>query len=523
MKRNLLKVIGISFLVFFVLSWVIPTGTYSSGKLTTASISPVGLVDLFNKPISAFVTFALYGVVFAVIGGFYGVLEKAGILERVTSNFASSFKGRENKFLILTIILFSILSSLSGLIIPLFVLVPLFAATLFKLNYKKVTVLASTVGAIMVGSIGSTLGFNISGYTKNILSLEMDNLIVIRVILLVLLTVLLCITILISSKKDRDKKEVKEAQDNDDKKTIVKKAVNSSSVKKTNNSSSAKKTTNSSKKNVKKTTKKKTNTKNMAISKSVKKVSDKKVKSLVPFWIILVLMFIITVIGMYNWYYSFGIDVFNNLHESIMKVKVSDFEIFKNLLGGVSQLGYWSNIEFSALLIFTSFIIALVYRMSINEYVESFIAGMKKWIPTSIYVCLANVVLVVLYQAMQYGTGTLVETINGTLFGLTDGFNPIITGISAFVGSFFYNDLYYLLSSMSSFTSGFSKADLKVAGVIIQSMYACAMLILPVSTTLIAGLSMFDVKFGKWIKYIWKFALLAILIVMLVCGIFTLM
>ena len=55
MKRNLIKVIGISFLVFVLLSWIIPVGTYTGGELSTDSISPVGLVDLVNTPMSAFV------------------------------------------------------------------------------------------------------------------------------------------------------------------------------------------------------------------------------------------------------------------------------------------------------------------------------------------------------------------------------------------------------------------------------------------------------------------------------------
>lgn len=522
MKRNILKVIGISFLIFFVLSWVIPTGTYSSGKLTTNSIAPVGLIDLFNKPISAIVTFSLYGVVFAVIGGFYGVLDKTGVLDKITTGWSNKFEDKPAKFLILTVILFVILSSLTGLVIPLFVLVPLFAAALFKLKYDKVTVLASTVGAIMVGSMGSTYGFNITGYTKNLLSLDMNNLIWARVILLVILTVLLCVTVVLSSKRSRKEESKKSSIKEEVKKTETKKASvkedNKKEIKKTENSK-----TSSKKNSTKKTSKKKGNTRNMAVSASVKKVSDKKIVSSVPFTIIFILMLIITFIGMYNWYYSFGIDVFNNIHEAVMKVKISDFEIFKNLLSGASQFGYWSNVEFSGLLVFTSMVIALIYKLKVNEYIESFIGGMKKWLPTAIYVCLANVVLVVLYQAIQSGTGTMVDTINGTLFNMTDGFNPVITGVSAFVSSFFYNDLYYLLASLSNFTSGFAKGDIKIAGVLIQSIYASAMLILPVSTTLIAGLSMFDVPYGKWIKYIWKFALIAILLIMIVCGVLTLM
>ena len=95
MKRRLLKVIGISFLIYVVLSWIIPVGTYSSGELTTNGIDPVGLIDLFNTPINSFITFILYGVVFVTIGGLYGVMEKTGALEKVTDGIGRAFKRKE--------------------------------------------------------------------------------------------------------------------------------------------------------------------------------------------------------------------------------------------------------------------------------------------------------------------------------------------------------------------------------------------------------------------------------------------
>ena len=205
MKRNLLKAIGISFLIFAVLSWLIPVGTYSNGQLSTKGIDPVGLIDLFNAPVQSFITFVLYGVVFATIGGFYGVMEKTGALEKVTEKMKASFNGHEKGFLILTVVLFTVLSSLTGLVIPLFVLVPLFAAVLFAMNYDKVTVVASTVGSLLVGSIASTYGFNITGYTKNILSLSMNNQIVAKIILLIILTVALIFFFLNTSKKSLKK------------------------------------------------------------------------------------------------------------------------------------------------------------------------------------------------------------------------------------------------------------------------------------------------------------------------------
>lgn len=544
MKRKLLKVIGISFLIYVVLSWIIPVGTYSNGELTTNGIDPVGSIDLFNAPIQAFITFILYGVVFATIGGLYGVMERTGALEKVTDRMSHAFEGKERVFLVITVVLFTLLSSITGLILPLFVLVPLFAAVLFAMNFDKVTVLASTVGSLLVGSVASTYGFNITGYTANLLALDMNNQIVAKVILLVLLTIALCTVVLMTSKKDM-KKELKEAKMNKEEKEVkevkeekkVKASETKTAKKKAAATSTKKASKESTKKTPKTTTKKagtkttgkkkaakgKSNTKAFAVAKPVKKVSEKSKVSAVPMVIIFLLMLIVCLIGMYNWYYSFGIEVFSNIHEAIMGVQIGDFPIFEHLLSGVSELGYWSNIDLAAMMIIASAIIAWIYRLSFNDYMESFIAGVKKWLPTAIYAALASVILYILYQASYAGTGTLVDTINAKIFDLTDGFNVLTTGAASLIGSFFYNDLYYLLAALTSFVSGFDAASLSVAGLLIQSVYGVAMLIFPTSVILVAGLSLFDVSYKEWMKYIWKFALIALLLVLLTCGIVTLL
>lgn len=525
-KRKVLSVIGISFLIFAVLSWLIPTGTFSGGKVTTNEISPIGLTGFVNTPISAMVTFALYAVVFMIIGGFYGVLEKSLVLGKIVNGWAIRFEGKEKSFLIITIILFSILSSLTGLVIPLFVLVPLFAAVIFKLGFDKITALASTVGAILVGSIGSTYGFNITGYTKNLLSLDMNNQIWARVVILIVLVTFLIITILFSCKR---KEAVESVSLTDDKKDNTKKSsvVNSKKVVSKNSKSTgkvAKKTTakKTTTKKSKKTTKK-TNTKAYSIADSVKVVTDSKHVSIVPFAVIFIIMIIIAFIGMYNWFYSFDIKLFSDMHEAIMGFKIGKFKLFEKLLSGASQFGYWSNVEFAGLLAFTTVVIGLVYKMKFNDFVEAFISGVKKWLPTAICVALANVVLVVLYQSLQGGTGTIVDSIVGFIVGNNDGFNPFITGAAVFTGSFFFNDLYYLLASMSSYITSFDKSSLSIAGVLVQSVYATAMMVFPTSVALIGGLSLFDVSYDKWIKYIWKFVLISLLFIMLVCAVLALL
>lgn len=548
MKRKILKVLGISFLFFVVLSWIIPTGTYYNGSLTTNDVDPIGIIDIFTQPVNAFITFSLYGVVFAVIGGFYGVMEKTGALDKVTDWLNIRFEKRTKLFLAITVIFFAVLSSVTGLILPLFLLVPLFAAVLFKMNYDKVTVLASTVGALLVGSIASTYGFNISGYTKNLLYLEdMNSEIWAKVILLVLLTAALVMVVLFTGRKKKEtvemaaaaeapvtlepeveKVQTKASAKKEEKATVKEtKKTTTKSAKKTESKTTAKTT----KKTASKTTgstrgrkpSKKTNTKALAIAHDVKKVSEKKQVSGIPFVVILVLTMIVAVLGMYNWYYSFGIDVFNDLYDNIMNVKIGDFPIFEHLFSGSSQFGYWSNVDFIALVIFASMLIAWLYKVKVNDYIEAFIGGVKKWLPTAIYAVLASVIFSVVYQALSSQTGTIVDTINAKIFELSDGFNVVFTGAASLIGSFFFNDLYYLLYDMSSFISGYDATTLPIAGLLVQSVYGVAMLIFPTSAVLIAGLSLFNVSYKQWMKYIWKFALIAFLLVLLVCGILTLL
>lgn len=521
MKRNLLKAIGISFLIFVVISWVIPVGTYADGKLTTNGIDAVGLFDLIGVPVNTFVTFALYVAVFACIGGLYGVMSKTGALGAWVEKIGNRFDGKETRFLVFTILLFVILSSLTGLVLPLFVLVPLFAMILFKLNYDKVTALVATVGAILVGSMGSTYGFNISGYTKNVLSLDMNSQILPKVILLVLLTAALIIFVLKfgnkKSKKDEAlKKEIKESKEA--KKSEEKKVEKESKDSKKESKKDSKKAP--AKKNGKKN-KNKATTKNMAIRKDVKKVRNEKRVSTLPLIIIFVLLIIVTLFGMYNWYYSFGIEVFNDMHSAIMGVKIGDFPIFENLLSGINALGYWGNQEFIILMVLAAILLAFIYRLSFGEFVESFIAGVKKMMPTALYAALASVILAVLYQASYQGSGTVADTMFYGTMTLTKDFNVLTTGLTALYGSFLYNDLYYLLYGLQAYITEFGKHSISIAGLLVQSIYALGMLILPTSVILIAGLSYFDVSYKNWIKYIWKFAIAALLIILLVCAILT--
>ena len=72
-KYSLLKALGICFFVFVVLSFILPAGSFTSGEFTKATTDPVGIFEWFSAPMNTIVNYGMYGIVFLLIGGLYGV------------------------------------------------------------------------------------------------------------------------------------------------------------------------------------------------------------------------------------------------------------------------------------------------------------------------------------------------------------------------------------------------------------------------------------------------------------------
>ena len=126
-KYDLLKVLGITFAIIVLISWVVPAGIYSNGSFTSLdATNPIGLFDLVNIPLLVFNNFTEFGLLLLAIGGFYGVLNVTGVYPKLVDNVADRWNKKEKKFLIITTVVLSLLSSIIGLINVLFILVPFF-------------------------------------------------------------------------------------------------------------------------------------------------------------------------------------------------------------------------------------------------------------------------------------------------------------------------------------------------------------------------------------------------------------
>ena len=131
------------------------------------------------------------------------------------------------------------------------------------------------------------------------------------------------------------------------------------------------------------------------------------------------------------------------------------------------------------------------------------------------FVILANIIFTLMISASDT---TILNSINHYLLSMSEGFNIGVATLLSLVGSLFYNNFYYLANTtLTAVTSIYTDVTMYgVLGILFQGIYSLMMLILPTSFIMIAGLSMLEISFKDWFKYIWKYLIQAFIIILIV-------
>lgn len=463
-KNSLLKAILITFLVYVAASWIIPGGTFSSGVYTKGTTDPLGLGDLFIYPISTSITsiFVLTGLIVLLIGGLYGVMNKTGVYKNIVEGTVNKFKGNEKAFLIISILIFAILSSLTTLTLPLIIMVPFFVAVILSLGYNKMTAMLSTVGAILVGNIGVTFGYNMEGYNylKTFFGLSVTDNLVYKIALFVLVTVVLLVFVLKTSILETTKK---------------------------------------AKKSTKKT---KEETKSEVVIPLYDNTQVSKKKAL-PLVITMISTMVIIFVAMYNWKDAFGINLFSDIHTKIIEFKLNGYTIFGNILGSINPFGYWTYYELAMVLVIAMIVIGLIYNLKVNELLDSAADGMKKMLPVAALAILANVLLLIVNSVST----PFMATIFDHLFDMSKDLNVVTMTLVSGIGSIAYSGFPYLMNVLYSPVSVLYTDSSSTAVFIIQTIYGFTMLLVPTSVGLMIGLSYLEISYKEWFKANWKLLL----------------
>ena len=236
-----------------------------------------------------------------------------------------------------------------------------------------------------------------------------------------------------------------------------------------------------------------------------------------PLIVVMSLMLIILVIGMIPWYGLFNIDVFTKLHTWLIGLKINDFVVIPSIISAsLPALGEWTGsgnfmaiyVYSSMLIIFATIIIAIVNKVKVNDLLTNFIEGAKKLLPAAFLVTVAYTVLV-----CAYNNGFFEQVISN--YGK---FNYGVSALLAFVGSILNVDttwitvgIYAPIVDLITDETIYSSVS-----VLLQGIFGVFSLVGPTSLLMIVGLTYLDIPYTTWLKYIWRFILYLIILVVIV-------
>ena len=474
--HRLAKSIFVMVLTAIIFTWILPYGQFSGGDFYDYGMGRVGIVDISVSMYNA-LYYSMDKVVFLfILAGVYGVLSKVSGYQRLVTAIAEKCKKHTIVFAVVVSVFLFLLTSLFTQTFIVLTFVPFFVSILLKMNLDKLSAFIVTFGSVLVGILGATYGTEgISSFNYYIgtdITTGLNYRFIIAVVTVVLYNFFICM---------RLKKVLSE----------------------TNNDNSEKNTKNN--KNTKAI-------KNSEIDDDPFKVKVSTKKNAIPVAIVLFIVAIITILGYIAWEDNFEIAIFAEFHEWLTTLApTEDFTIISYLLGQrATAFGEFAYVfTLCSVFVLVAIVIAFLYRMKVDEFIEGFYEGVKKMFKP-----------IVLFVASYMVFGIIVSipftsTICNWVFNLVEGFNPFISSICAFIGSVFSIDLGYTGYSVGGFITSVYASNIDLVHAIYTSMYGLVGLFMPTSAILITGLSLMKIDYKSWLKYIWLFVV-GMLIILLV-------
>lgn len=464
-KHSLFKFMAIIALVVLVLTYFIP------GRGGEVSYLPFG--DVLTNNIQAYYYFFDTALFMLVVGAFYGVLNKTGAYKKLLDNIVKKIKPISKIFIIVTIIVFALLSTLTGMTMPLIVFIPFVISIILLLGYDKLVAISSTVVASLIGFIGGVFvtfrdpnnyyGYSATTFEKFVGIDNFTNLIP-QLILLVLGVALLIVFINKHIKNVEEKKVKYELNENSDLLIVEVKG------------------------------------------------NYKDIKTW-PLIVVLSLLLVLLILGLVPWNSLFKLEIFTKFHTWINGLAIKDFKIFGSIISSTfPAFGEWASLG-SYMMIMVVMLIAIViikfvYRIKFDDLINDIAEGAKKMLPTAALMMLAYAILVCTYN------NGFIETIITKVSAKGD-IHFVVASLITMLGSLLHVDIYYTVAGVFTPILGAvtNEALFDVFSLMFQSLYGLISIVGPTSLILIFALSYLDVPYTTWLKYIWRFILSLFIII----------
>ena len=534
-KHDLVKIALIMIAFTVVLSWIIPQGYFNAGELVKGEITRVGMFDMVTYGFLGMYYFTVLVTFLFVLGGFYQFLSKLGAYQKLTDKIAVKVKGKEILFSLIISFVFAALASMVNEYLVLVAFMPFIITICSKLKMDKIGSFVTTFGAMLVGILGSTISAKVVGMNVQYFQLTYTDKLFEKILLFAIAFIIYSLFNICHLKKT--------LVDNKEKKTIIgffailidlgllvyffiiKKLVfyillgvtvlaivlYVLYMLKVFDKLFKKKT---SKKDTKKKDKKKSSAKKAKEVKVIlsedlfeENIKDSNKSNMIPLIIVGFLAIITTLLAYIPWTAVFKLDWFTNAFKAVTEAKVFGVPLFSYILGNVTEFGSWDLFGVQVVMILSIIVLAICYRKGLTDIIDSFAEGFKKSSKLVVVLLLAYVIL---EFAVMY---PVIPTILGSILG--DKFNVLTTGLAGIVTSLFTSEYQYTINLVYSYFTSAYASNLSVISIILQSIYGLVSFFAPSSAMLLVGLSYLDIPYKDWMKYIWKF-LVAMLIVIIV-------
>lgn len=467
-KHDLIKIVLLAVLITIVLTWIIPSGSLSGGSFVDAGLSRQGLADILLSGVYS-ANFFIQQIMFILfVGVFYGIITHISGYKALVSKIAEKLKGKEKVFVIVASLIVTLLTSFLTQTYAILIFIPFIINIASKMNIDKMTAFLCTFGSMLVGILGATYGSE--GFVYFINYLNYFQTITVTEEIGIRFGILALAFILFNFFTIRHMKKSFASKSNEEK-------VEDLFV--------------------------------------VEEDKNKKTK-VWPMALFLIVIAVFAILGYVNWEANFGIEIFQKFHTWLYELSIGDYTILAYILGNNgTALGAWDLYTITVVMAICLLLAIIIYRVKFDEMLDNAIEGLKKVIKPLLVLLLIYVVFVFVYWS------PFTVAICNWITSFANGFNPFLASISAAVSGIFHIDFGfagYALGDIFATTYG---ASFNLGMLVYVTIHGLVGFVAPTSAVLLLGLSYLDIPYKKWMKHIWKFALIMLAILLVIFALLT--
>ncbi|WP_415239351.1 YfcC family protein [Streptococcus canis] len=460
-----------------VLTWFIPAGAYEtakdgsviSGTYKTVASNPQGFFDILMAPVRGMLgvegTDGAIQVSFFIlmVGGFLGVVNKTGALDTGIASVVRKNKGREKLLIAILIPLFALGGTTYGMGEETMAFYPLLIPVMIAVGFDSIVAVAIILIGSQIGCLASTINPFATGVAADAAGVSIADGMIWRIIQwFILVGMSIWFVYNYASKIEKDPSKSLVADKAEEHKELFQ------------------------------------------LQNSGEDLNKRQRNVLTIF----ALTFVIMILSLIPWE-DFGIKLFTNINTWLTTMPILGGAIGKTM----GAFGTWYFPEITMLFIMMGVLVAIVYRMSEDDFLSSFLTGAGEFLGVAMICAIARGIQVIMNGGMI--TATILHWGETGLSGLSSQVFIILAYI-------FYLPMSFLIPSTSGLAGAtmgimaplgqFSNVPAHLVITAFQSASGILNMISPTSAIVMGALALGRVDLGTWWKFIGKFIVMVMLV-----------